>query len=103
VLQIFFNEDLLDIALTARFGYVLDIVGFISSLSFCYSSRDRLSLYCFGAFGGHLLAIVGTFAACLVGINISVILMLTSCIQNISSTFVVYHLTGMIQKIKTVK
>lgn len=85
-IQILYDEDLLKIAWTARFGYILDIVGFTSSLWFSIKRQDKLAVWCFGAFGGHLFAIVGTFVICMFGYNVSIILMLTSCLQNISST-----------------
>ncbi len=91
-IQILYDTDLLKIAWTARFGYILDMVGFISSLWFSIKRRDRMAMYCFGAFGGHLLAIIGTFIACILGYNVSVVLMLTSCLQNVSSMLALRHL-----------
>lgn len=98
--QILFNGDLPYTIWIGQFGYLLDTVGFVSSLRFCYKMGNKLSLYCLGSFGGHFLAIIGTFIACLVGMDVYIVLMLASCIQNGSSTLVVNHLTKII-KLKT--
>lgn len=95
-MQIIWEPHMMRVAYVGLLGYILDAVGLFFSIKFAlqmWKSNPQLGLYCFGAFGSHAFAIVGSLFGCMIHPELHRGLLFGfSMLQNLCSTLAINEL-----------